>query len=421
MRSRAVVLLVLAGGAAVAVACGPHEDVTPAIAVQPGAAARAFALMGRTGANERRKEEHAIDEDAADAGGAEAGRLVFACVESIGAAGALTRVPCVATLEAVVPSDAGDGGDGGAERTEVVAADGKVTIAIAPGRYRVTASREPDDVSARFEIDVRDGGTTWGPNEGAVVLARIVDTHGYLEANAAAHGFGEPDARVLAASWLAREAADVGDALDVWSTGDEDTRARAVADLLARLAANAPVTAIASGDAKTFVRVADESLVARWDARREADFARGVRERRDVVLSNGPFLRVSANTAPIGGVARARGGEVEVSVHVECAAGVNVDRVSILRARGAAVEPQPLALHPFPHAVADTRAGDVTFHLRASKDDAFVVVADGASSFHAMTGALWIDADGDGESLGRKVEEPTDVLHPKDTKGKVAR
>ena len=63
---------------------------------------------------------------------------------------------------------------------------------------------------------------------------------------------------------------------------------------------------------------------------------------------------------------------------------------------------------------------DVAFTLQASKDDAFIVVASGrrpmtpvlgAAGTHdedaaailpwAMTGAIWIDADGNGESLGR--------------------
>ncbi len=399
-------------------ACGPREDVTPMIEVQPGAAARALALMGRMGANEKRRDARDAEVDDSDPEEpSETGRLVFACVERLGTIGALGRVPCVAALEAIAAT-APDAGDDEDEPTQVIAADGKIAIAIAPGKYRVTASREPDYMSARFDVEVRDGVTTWGPNEGAVVLARAVDTHGYLEANGAAHGFGEPDARVLAASWLAHDAATGGDALDVWSTDDADARAHALADLLARLGAKAPATIIASA-ASTYLRVDDESLVSRWDARRDADLSRGVHERRDVVLTNGPFLHVTANTSPIGGVARAHAGDVEVIVHVECAAGANATRVTILRARGAAVEPQAVALHASSHAAPGVREADATFHLRASKDDAFVVIAEGAPSSYAMTGAIWIDADGDGESLGRRVEEPTPALRPKVTKGKV--
>jgi len=409
--SRAVTLAALAG---VAVACGPHEDVTPAIAVQPGAAARAMALMGgRTSANEKRRD--ARTEEDADGGPGETGRLVFACMERIGAIAALARVPCVATFEEIGATSA-DAGDEEPAPADVVAADGKIAIAIAPGKYRVTVSREPDYASAHFDVDVREEATTWGPNEGAVVLARIVDTHGYLAADGAAHGFGDTDARVMAAAWLAREAARGGEALDVWSTDDADTRARAAADLLARLAAKAPVTAIASA-ARTYVRVDDEMRLA-WDAKRDADFARGVRERRDVVLTNGPFLRVTANGAPIGGVAPALRKDVEVSVHVECGAGVTVDRIAIHRARVAAVDSRPVALHPLP---SGARAADATFHLRASTDDAFVVTAESDGGAYAMTGALWIDADGDGESLGRKVEDPPDVLRPKVAPGKVSR
>src|SRR5439155_23317447 len=118
--------------------------------------------------------------------------------------------------------------------------------------------------------------------------------------------------------------------------------------------------------------------------------------------------------APIGGVARARGGAVTVKVHVECAPWVSVDRVKIARASGDEGAPKgevAVSLKPTP---LGARAADLTFTLRAPKDDAFIVVATGASPMspvltgdpseitpYAMTGATWIDADGDGRALGR--------------------
>jgi hypothetical protein len=57
-----------------------------------------------------------------------------------------------------------------------------------------------------------------------------------------------------------------------------------------------------------------------------------------------------------------------------------------------------------------SRSADATFRVHADKDDAAVVVASGgtspdassaAPSAFAMTGAVWIDADGDGHALGR--------------------
>jgi hypothetical protein len=47
-----VLSLVGGAGAAIVLACGVHEEVVPAIAVQPGAAARAMALLGHGGPND---------------------------------------------------------------------------------------------------------------------------------------------------------------------------------------------------------------------------------------------------------------------------------------------------------------------------------------------------------------------------------
>ena len=390
------------------------------IAVQPGAAARAMALMGKTGANDTRRGR-AVEEP--DAGEEPTGRVAFSCVEAVAPLGVLARVPCTATLEPIsigaqsdrgdagATSDGGDAGDEEKGRTEVDAADGKVAIDAPPGKYRVTASLEPDYVGAHFDVEVAEGATAWGPREGAVVLTRIVDTHGYLAADATPRAFGEADVRVKAARWLADEAARGGDALDVWSTDDATVREHALSAFLARLAAKAPVTPVASGNARTYVRMDDAGQVAPWDAKRELDLARGVRERRDVVLSNGPFLRVTANLAPIGGVARAAGRthDVEVVVHVECAPGVSVERLALRRALDAAVEVRPITLH----ATATARVADATFHLRAPRDDVFVVTAESPTPAYAMTGPLWIDADGDGESLGRKVDDIAPAVRDK--------
>ncbi len=142
----------------------------------------------------------------------------------------------------------------------------------------------------------------------------------------------------------------------------------------------------------------DDSLVA-WSPSREADLLRGVRERRDVVLTNGPFLRVSANGAPVGGVARV-GAEkdVEVKVHLECAPWVAIDRVSIARVSGPSIDPQPTALRPAP---TGARAADVTFHLRAPADDAFVVLA-GDLFARAPDGVLRGLPRDDGRDLDRR-------------------
>jgi hypothetical protein len=414
--SRGMKLRAVAACGAIATACVAHEEVTPAIAVQPGAAARAMALLGHGGPN----DPAAHGADAEDGGAttiapAPSGLLVFSCMEARGAMRALALVPCSVTIAAAHTSD---------DPSDLVAETGKVSFPAAPGSYHVTASRGMEYARASWDVEVRSGKATWGPNEGATVLARVVDTRGYLAADLhppdpedaretvfedAADGveiISGDVARIIQAARLADviEPLDAQelDGIDAWEDKDP---------YLARIVSKHPVTAIASPPARTYVRVDDDGSFATWSPAREADLVRGVRERRDVVLTNGPFLRVTANGAPIGGVARVTADkDVEVKVHVECAPWIEIDRIAIARASGAAVPPQSVTLRPTP---AGARAADATFHLHAAADDAFVVLAD--SNAHpsapanvdpdlprAMTGAIWIDADGDGESLGRR-------------------
>src|SRR6185436_6684 len=92
-----------------------------------------------------------------------------------------------------------------------------------------------------------------------------------------------------------------------------------------------------AGYPRTYVRVDDDGNLSAWDDKRGADLVRGVRERREVVLTNGPFLRVSANGAPIGGIARPdASGKVDLKIHVEHAPWLAVDKLRIERARGSA-------------------------------------------------------------------------------------
>jgi hypothetical protein len=135
---------------------------------------------------------------------------------------------------------------------------------------------------------------------------------------------------------------------------------------------------------------------------------------------------------------------------VECAPWVDVDTVRVVRARdletvsrardvrgrdmetvsragdalvpgGAAgangahpEEVRSVRLAPAAHGAGAARTVDVSFALRFDEDDAFFVVASGERPMSpvlggdaketlpwAMTGAIWVDADGDGKSLGR--------------------
>jgi hypothetical protein len=212
------------------------------------------------------------------------------------------------------------------------------------------------------------------------------------------------------------------DALEVWNGRNVEARAGVVDDWRALLRTGHPVTATADTDThgivgqeagypRTMVRVQDDAHLDVWDAARTADLVRGVKALRDVVLTNGPMLRVTANGAPVGGVAK--GPVVTVWVHVECAPWVDVDTVQVVRARdGVAPLTKTVKLAPLR---SGARGADTTFTVRADADDALFVTASGhrpmtpalaASDTKeitpwAMTGAVWIDSDGDGKSLGR--------------------
>jgi hypothetical protein len=217
------------------------------------------------------------------------------------------------------------------------------------------------------------------------------------------------------------------DALEVWNGRNVEARARVLRDFFALLRTSHPVTPTADTDThgivgqeagypRTYVRVVDDGPTEPWTDARSADVVRGVKVLRDVVLTNGPMLRLTANHAPVGGLARGR--SIEVKVHVESAPWVVVDALRILRASGpdAIDGAPPRAIQEKPLA-SGALAADETFTLAAKADDAFVVVATGTRPMvpvlaagsgadaevtpWAMSGPIWIDADGDGKSLGR--------------------
>jgi hypothetical protein len=221
------------------------------------------------------------------------------------------------------------------------------------------------------------------------------------------------------------------DALEVWNGRNVEARARVLDDWRALLRTGHVVTATADTDThgivgheagypRTYVRVNDDGHLDTWDASRTADLVRGVKSLRDVVLTNGPMLRVTAGSASVGGIAG--GHAVNVKVHVECAPWVDVDTIRVVRASEPAREDSRAVKllarkgrggEGRGSAVA-ARMADVSFALRFDEDDAFFVVASGKEPLSpvlggdakeilpwAMTGAIWVDADGDGKSLGR--------------------
>jgi hypothetical protein len=211
------------------------------------------------------------------------------------------------------------------------------------------------------------------------------------------------------------------DSLEVWNGRNVAARAQVLDDFQAMLRTSHPVTAVADTDThgivhqeagypRTYVRVTDDAHLDQWGSERTDDLVRGIKVLRDVVLTNGPFLRVRANGAPIGGIAR--GHLVRVDVHVESAPWVLVEKVSVRLASG---EDQTQSVTEQPNAKG-ALAAHLVFTLKVPSDDALVVIAQGTRPLvpvlgpesdaaivpWAMTGAIWIDADGDGRSLGRE-------------------
>lgn len=224
------------------------------------------------------------------------------------------------------------------------------------------------------------------------------------------YGFDAATGRATKQGWD-----DGFDAVEVWSGRFVASRARVIADWTALLLAGHPVAPTANTDThgvvgreagypRTYVAVDDASA---WT---DADVARGVR-RRDVVLTNGPFVRLRAGDARPGGLVAARGGRVRLDAHVERAPWVDATAVDFV-VNGAVAASAPLggAKRSARGAIVDDVSRVVAVH-----GDAFVyavvrgerplepVLAGEAESIRpwAMTGPIWVDGDGDGRSLGR--------------------
>jgi hypothetical protein len=186
------------------------------------------------------------------------------------------------------------------------------------------------------------------------------------------------------------------DALEVWNSSNVAERDAVVVDYAAMLAAGHVVTPTANSDThgivgeepgapRTYVRVSNDASLDPWDAARSADFVDGLVKRRDVVLSNGPFLRVSANGVAPGGTAKGR--DVTLKVHVECAPQFGVDNVRVVRAKGKG-ETRSLKLAALP---STAMGADVVVRVRAEKGDALFVIASGSAGAWAMTSAVFVE------------------------------
>jgi hypothetical protein len=222
------------------------------------------------------------------------------------------------------------------------------------------------------------------------------------------------------------------DAIEVWNGRVVADRTKVLEDYFALLRTGHPATPIADTDThgilgeepgypRTFVRLGDSEEVAldRWDAARSEALARSIRETRDVILTNGPFMTVSANGTGIGGVATPRSGAVDVRVSVTSAPWIVVEKAEIRLARGSAPTISSVPLSPKKNATGALVA-EASFSLQVKEkdDDALVVIISGTKPMRpvlssagadeaniapwAMSGPIWIDANGDRNALGRR-------------------
>jgi hypothetical protein len=216
------------------------------------------------------------------------------------------------------------------------------------------------------------------------------------------------------------------DAIEVWNGRVVAHRTKVLEDYFALLRTGRPATPIADTDThgivgeeagypRTFVRLgaAADMALGSWDATRSQVLVKGIRDARDVVLSNGPFFSVSTNGVGIGGVARTRAnGAVDVKVTVTTAPWVVVDKAELRFARSS-VPVAPVALAP-KRSASGALVAEASFTVHVKEDDALVVVVSGTRPMRpvlsgedseiapwAMSGPIWIDANGDGKALGR--------------------
>ncbi|AUX46718.1 hypothetical protein SOCE26_082270 [Sorangium cellulosum] len=240
------------------------------------------------------------------------------------------------------------------------------------------------------------------------------------------------------------------DAVEVWTGREGAARDRALEELWALLRASRPVTPTATSDThglhgaeagypRTYIAVAGDDP-GRLDV---GDLVAGLRRRRDVVITNGPFVTMRLGDTRQGGVAStrrgSRGGPLSLTIRVErapwvdarelhvlvggvatgapiplegartTAAGALLDEIAIPVVLGAGRKPSHVA------AAGEPRPGKSAPRALFLAEDTFVVAIvrghrplepvlagepDEILPF-AMTAPLWIDADGDGRSLGR--------------------
>ena len=227
------------------------------------------------------------------------------------------------------------------------------------------------------------------------------------------------------------------DALEVWNGRNLAQRDKSIDDYLAMLASGRPVTPTGNTDThgvvgdepgypRTLVRAKNDGALESWGPARTQELVSELRAGRNVVLTNGPFLRVTVNgkgpgdLASVPRVSPPASRSLTAVVHVEAPAWVDVSHLSLRLARGGKGPELALATakdaRGKPAYGCDARLckGDVSMPFSVTGDDAVVVFARGDRELRevmdgagdeirpfAMTSAIFIDADGDGKALGR--------------------
>ncbi|WP_437294712.1 hypothetical protein [Sorangium sp. So ce426] len=312
----------------------------------------------------------------------------------------------------------------------------------------------------------REGALRWVDETASEILRevralpgeRVVQVSRQHGGGSPLHGSGAPQAAPdQGPSLLAQIVGDGADAVEVWTGRDAAARDRALEELWVLLRASRPVTPTATSDShglrgaeagypRTYVAVADDDP-GRLDV---ADLVAGLRRRRDVVITNGPFVTMRLGDTRQGGVASvrrgSRGGPLSLSIRVERAPWVDARELHVLVGGVASGAPIPLegarttpagALldeiaipivlgagggrrPPRPDARAGAARGDrgpaqgARGAISVAEDTFVVAIVRGRRPLEpvlagdpgeilpfAMTAPLWIDADGDGRSLGR--------------------
>ncbi|HEX7665012.1 MAG TPA: CehA/McbA family metallohydrolase, partial [Polyangiaceae bacterium] len=209
------------------------------------------------------------------------------------------------------------------------------------------------------------------------------------------------------------------DAVELWNGRNIESRDKVRTDYFSLLLHGHVVTPTANTDThgvvgqeagypRTFVKVDDDGSTAGWNDTRTADLVKGIVQRRDVVLTNGPFLKVDVNGAGIGGIAK--GHALKVHVVAQSAPWITLEKVGLAFGNGAPIE-KPITMTKN---AAGAMEATVDLDAQAAKDDVVSVWVSGSKPMtpvlngdpseimpYAMTGAIWIDADGDGKALGR--------------------